>query len=86
MEKFQCNRCGRCCRMIGFTNIPELRQMADSTGKCRHLMPNNLCRIYENRPLYCRVDAIYDRRLSNVMSRQQWYEMNYKQCKNFRRS
>jgi len=30
------------------------------SGRCKHLMPDGMCNIYENRPLYCRVDKIFD--------------------------
>lgn len=64
-----CIKCGQCCQQINF-RIPLDPDLADlfsahyghrvnATGitvehRCVHLGDDNLCKIYENRPEYCR--------------------------------
>lgn len=39
MEEIKCLRCGACCHFIHRNKV----------FKCRNLLPNNTCRIYESR-------------------------------------
>jgi len=48
--KWICTKCGACCRLAGVA-IPELDRGDDV---CRHLTEENLCGIYEKRPILCR--------------------------------
>ncbi len=41
---FNCLRCGCCCRNAG----------------CKYLTKDNLCAIYETRPILCRVDRMFE--------------------------
>ncbi|HCK08864.1 MAG: zinc/iron-chelating domain-containing protein [Gemmatimonadetes bacterium] len=44
-----CTQCGACCV------APEITSLGKPAGeRCRHLLPNNRCEIYERRPLVCR--------------------------------
>ena len=55
---FPCSVCGACCRHI--SNIPELRSFDLGNGVCKELDPkSNKCKIYDNRPLVCRIDEMY---------------------------
>lgn len=45
-----CNKCGACCKDIRWI-YPEL---ADETGRCKHLTDDNECAIYDDRPHQCR--------------------------------
>ena len=49
-------------------------------GKCRYL-EGNLCSIYEERPLFCRVDESYDALFSGQMERGDFYQLNMNMCK-----
>lgn len=53
---FLCDMCGECCRNLNKSPIYD--DLHDGDGVCRYLK-GNLCTIYENRPLLCRVDESY---------------------------
>ncbi len=46
-----------------------------------HLTENNLCAIYDTRPLVCNVDEGYKVFFAKVMSRKEYDIMNQKVCK-----
>ena len=48
---FLCSKCGACCKVAGL--LPGLPDRGD--GACAYLDANDLCSIYEDRPLICRV-------------------------------
>ena len=48
--EWACNKCGACCKDIRWI-YPEL---ADETGRCRHLTDDNECAIYGDRPYHCK--------------------------------
>ena len=77
--KFECDLCGLCCRNIRLSYFykPELDR---GDGICKNLLEDNRCKIYNDRPIVCNVDAYYEKYLSKMMSRQQFYAMNYKMC------
>ena len=43
-------------------------------------LKNNLCSIYETRPLICRVDEMYETYYKEVMALEEFYALNYKAC------
>lgn len=77
MQVFNCNKCGLCCAHIGGVDYSGLDR---GDGVCRFLK-GNLCSIYEQRPLLCRVDESWEKIFSAQMSREDFYELNYKSCK-----
>lgn len=51
-------------------------------GICKYFDLNSkLCSIYENRPDKCNVDKIYDDFYKDKISREQYYELNYRACR-----
>ncbi len=74
---FECSKCGLCCRMVNKSEIYAELDRGD--GVCRYLK-DNLCSIYESRPLICRVDESYDAFFKDIYTRKEFYEMNYKAC------
>ena len=74
---FYCDRCGACCRHLELS--PLYRELDRGDGICKYLS-GNLCSIYENRPLLCRVDASYDAFFKDAMSRETYYKPNYVSC------
>ncbi|SEO16501.1 Putative zinc-or iron-chelating domain-containing protein [Pseudomonas sp. ok266] len=40
-----------------------------------------LCRIYDKRPLICRIDDFYDQRLAGTMRLEDYYAANAHACK-----
>ncbi len=68
MDKFPCTSCGLCCKNAKriMDNNPATKQMGnplyfpyqfDNKGACT-MLKNDLCTIYDNRPLICNIDAI----------------------------
>lgn len=79
MNLFDCDRCGACCRNIRRANFAHELDRGD--GICKNLdETSNLCKIYANRPIFCNVDAYYEKFLSKSMSRQDFYALNKKIC------
>ena len=74
---FYCDRCGACCRHLDLS--PLYRELDRGDGICKYLS-GNLCSIYENRPLLCRVDASYNAFFKDAMSRETYYKLNYVSC------
>ena len=74
---FKCDQCGKCCEKVHTSEV--YRYLADETGKCKYLK-NNLCSIYETRPLICRVDEMYEAYYKEVITMKEYYALNYKAC------
>lgn len=74
---FKCDRCGQCCRNLSLS--PEYSDLDRGDGVCRYLV-GNLCSIYENRPLKCRIDECYELFFQDQMSRSEYYRLNYSAC------
>ena len=74
---FHCDQCGKCCRVL---NLSELYADLDSgNGVCRYL-DGNLCSIYNDRPLICRIDECYEKFFKDSMTKKEFYQENYKVC------
>lgn len=79
---FQCDQCGECCRNLD--KAPLYAELDRGDGECRYLCGNQ-CSIYESRPVLCRVDMCYDLFFSKMLSRDEFYEMNYRVCLRFKK-
>ena len=75
---FPCDKCGLCCKNIRFSSLSSELDRGD--GICKHLK-NNLCEIYSQRPIFCNVDAYYEKFLAEKISREEFYKMNRAVCK-----
>lgn len=76
---FPCEKCGCCCRLVGRT--PWGKWLALPDGVCRWLdQETNLCRIYEERPLFCNVDRYFEEHYKDSMSREDFYALNQREC------
>jgi len=64
MTEFQCEKCGLCCKKVN----------------CMYLTENNLCSIYEKRPLVCNVDKGYEAFFSKVISKEEFNKLNRQIC------
>lgn len=76
---FKCNQCGECCRNLDKSDV--YKELDKGDGTCKYLV-GNLCSIYENRPLLCRIDECYDFYFKGQYTKEEYYEVNYKACKN----
>lgn len=75
---FFCNKCGMCCRNLQFSELYADLDRGD--GVCKYLQ-GNLCSIYENRPLKCRIDDSYEVYFKSIMTCDEYYSKNYEVCK-----
>lgn len=76
---FPCKRCACCCKNVGST--PWGKEFSLPSGICRYLdTTSNLCTIYQQRPIFCNVDAYYEKYLSTIMTREEFYQLNQQQC------
>ncbi|GAA6385800.1 hypothetical protein LAWASA_3228 [Lawsonibacter asaccharolyticus] len=75
---FYCDRCGACCRNLRKSKLYAELDRGD--GTCRYLA-GNLCSIYENRPLLCRVDECYHLFFQEMMTYEEYIRLNKEACK-----
>jgi Fe-S-cluster containining protein len=61
-------------------NIRALSAFDAGNGVCRYL-ENNLCSIYENRPMICNVEAMYSTFFKSIMSKNDFIIINIESCK-----
>ena len=80
---FQCDRCGICCRNLKKSNLYKDLDRGD--GVCRYL-ENNLCTIYDTRPILCRIDESYKIYFEKIMNKEDYYKLNYEACKILKRN
>jgi Fe-S-cluster containining protein len=75
---FECDCCGCCCRNLDKSELYADLDRGD--GTCIYLV-DNLCSIYNERPLLCRVDECYERYFCEFMEREEYYRLNKEECK-----
>lgn len=80
--KFNCTQCGECCRHLDLSAL--YADLDSGNGTCRFLK-GNLCSIYENRPLKCRVEECYRQFFAKEVSIEDYYRMNYEMCKKLKK-
>lgn len=80
IKPFHCdpNCGGLCCTHVG--HIPEL---PSTDGVCNHLIDGK-CGIYNQRPLVCRVDAMYDAGKFSDISYSEYALVNSTLCLSFK--
>ena len=74
---FKCNKCGICSRNLDKSDL--YKQLDRGDGVCKYLN-KNLCSIYQERPLICRIDESYEAYFSEVYSKEEYYKLNYEAC------
>lgn len=83
-NKFYCNACGLCCKSL--KNSDLYKDLDRGDGVCKFFNEyNNLCSIYEERPLVCRVDEMYKLYFYKQLSKEKYYQLNYKACSDLKR-
>lgn len=76
---FPCDACGQCCRRVNYSE--ETAYLDRGDGTCRHLDDEtHLCKIYETRPLVCRVEDYYKQKLSHLYEWEEFVEINVNIC------
>lgn len=79
---FKCDCCGCCCRNLDKSELYADLDRGD--GTCKYLV-DNLCSIYSERPLFCRVDECYELYFKEEMSIEEYYKMNALACEKLKR-
>lgn len=74
---FRCDKCGECCKKLNKSSVYD--ELHNGDGVCRYLV-GNLCSIYEDRPLLCRIDESYKILFKEHMDKSKYYKLNYKFC------
>lgn len=55
-------------------------------GICKYFdTDNKLCSIYETRPLKCNIDKSYELYFKDQLTRDEYYEINYRACKELKK-
>ena len=73
---FECCKCGEGCKHLDMS--PLYKQLDRGDGTCIYLK-DDLCSIYENRPLICRIDECYEY-FKEEYTLEEYYAANQKMC------
>ena len=74
---FNCDKCGECCRHLYLS--PLYKDLDRGDGICKYLA-DNVCSIYPNRPIKCRIDESYELFFKASYSLEEFYELNKDIC------
>jgi len=74
---FPCVQCGLCCHKVN--TVSALEEFDRGDGVCRHLK-DNLCDIYQHRPVICNVQTMYDLYFHGVMDEKTFIQENLLAC------
>jgi len=74
---FNCSKCGECCKHLDMSEL--YKELDRGDGVCKYL-EENICSIYNERPLLCRVDESYNAFFKNQYSKEEYYKKNYEMC------
>ena len=81
-REFKCNRCGCCCKNIGYVEEADFLNRGD--GVCKYYsFDEKMCMIYDFRPDICRVDKMY-KRFKDKMSWDEYIDLSYESCEQLR--
>ncbi len=81
---FICDCCGLCCKKL--TSSPLYANLDRGDGVCKFFdEQKKLCSIYYERPDKCNIDRIYDLFFKDNMSKEEYYDLNYKACKKLKK-
>ncbi|WP_214805553.1 YkgJ family cysteine cluster protein [Exiguobacterium sp. s46] len=76
---FPCSQCGLCCKSLDNSSIYDDLNRGD--GICVHFdEQSNMCSIYEERPLKCKIDAMYQHHFYKFYSLKEYYALNEAAC------
>lgn len=73
---FICLKCSNCCKNLNKSDI--YINLHSGNGVCMYL-ENNLCSIYENRPILCKVEESYFF-FQETLTKEEYFKLNYKGC------
>jgi len=85
MDKYPCIKCGLCCRRINVA-VETAKELFgkidfpykwDVSGKCEMLGDDEMCKVYDNRPLICNIDKMAE---FIGVNKKEVYELNVSAC------
>ena len=77
---FNCDMCGQCCKSLH--NNPLYSDLDRGDGVGRPYTPvTQSGQIDHPRPPKCNISAYYNKYLKSIMSKEAYYEANYRICK-----
>ena len=78
---FNCDKCGKCCRSLDMDKSGVYTELDRGDGVCKYFdTENNLCGIYDRRPVICSVDKAYMLYFKDIMAIDEYYRKNYNAC------
>lgn len=81
--RFQCSGCGACCRRVSRMKGFDPDWILED-GSCMHLLEDNSCTIYEDRPLFCQVDGDWEAREDvDKVSKLEYFVLSNEKCNEF---
>ncbi|AUZ76703.1 MULTISPECIES: YkgJ family cysteine cluster protein [Aeromonas] len=84
LRTFPCSACGQCCRRVNESSKTAFLDRGD--GVCKHFdEQSNLCRIYSERPLVCRVEEYYLANMSELISWDEFVHINVEICQHLQK-
>jgi Fe-S-cluster containining protein len=76
--RWQCISCGKCCHKMGDEFSLKLFNKKIKEGKCPNLNEKNMCEIYSQRPLGCKMYPFYpDKRVKQFFNGKRFIQKNY---------
>lgn len=84
IDQFICDKCGLCCKYLIKSVDKDLVKslLSEDEQSCKYYNDiKKTCNIYEDRPLICKVDDLYDKVLSEFMTKEDYYTNQYQCCK-----
>jgi len=76
---FPCTKCGICCQNLHLNVLYKDLDRGD--GTCRFFNEGELlCSVYDDRPKICNIDVMYKNNFVTSYSKQEFYELNLKEC------
>ena len=75
---FPCIKCGLCCRKISVVVEAGIKfpYKYDKDGKCEMLGDDNLCLVYDSRPLICNIERMAEQQTDKI----KFYNLNIYSC------
>lgn len=77
LEVHSCDKCGACCKNLSIIFM----ELDRGGGVCKYLTDDNLCSIYDNRPVFCRSDVMYEKYYSKHISRKRYGHFVNQACR-----
>jgi Fe-S-cluster containining protein len=79
--KFNCTKCGACCRLVPDVVLNFYKLPRAEGGGCGHLLSDNSCNIYNDRPDICNVHTMYNKFHHENLSWEEYIAISEESCK-----